>query len=89
MSALSIRVDENVRRGAEMAFKSMGLSMADGVRAYLNYVNVTKKLPFLPVADQWYAHDNSSHIPNDETVAAMNEKGTKTSLKELREIMGL
>jgi len=35
MAMLSIRIDDNLRKGAEQAFNAMGLSLVDGVRSYL------------------------------------------------------
>jgi len=83
MAALSIRIDENLRKGAEQAFASMGLSLADGVRSYLNYVNVERKIPFSPVSDPMYAHNNSGHIPNEETEAAIKNIDEGKNLHEV------
>jgi len=93
MAILSIRIDDNLRKGAEQAFNAMGLSLADGVRSYLTYVNMERRLPFTPNADPDYeAHIRSSHIPNEETQAAMQnvEDGkdlTETTWDEMRAML--
>lgn len=93
MTVLQVRIDERLKNGAEQKFRAMGLSMADGVRSYLNYINIHGKLPFEPEADPWFEHNNSSHIPNAETQKAMEGvtlgRGQKMTLPEIRKLMGL
>jgi len=95
MANLQIRIDDDLRRGAADAFASMGLSLADGVRSYLNYVKVKKELPFAPVEDPWYAHNASSHIPNTELQKTIDDAergiGTEnfTNLDEMFRSLGI
>ena len=70
---LQVRLDKSLKMGAENAFKDMGLSMSDGIRSYLTYVNLERKLPFEPKADPWRAHNESDHIPNAETARALQD----------------
>lgn len=58
-SLVHIRVDEKVKVKAAKALASMGLTVSDAVRILLTRVATEKALPF------------DIHIPNRETVAAM------------------
>ena len=82
MQQINVKMDPRLKAGAERAFNAMGLSFADGIRAYCNYVMIEGKLPFVPAADPWYAHNHSSHIPNAETARAIRNAGKGTGLHE-------
>ncbi|MDR1026938.1 MAG: type II toxin-antitoxin system RelB/DinJ family antitoxin [Rickettsiales bacterium] len=80
MAALSIRIDENLRRGASDVFESMGMNLATGVRSYLNFVMTERRMPFAPVI---------SEIPNETTLRAIREPGRRITLEELDKMLGL
>jgi len=89
MTTIQVRVDDSIKASAENAFRAMGFSMTDGIRSYLNYVSMERKLPFEPRANPWHAHEKSAHIPNAETEAALRnamngENLSPTNLDDLR-----
>ena len=86
MTTLQVRVEERLKYGAEQKFRAMGLSMADGVRSYLNYVNIHGKLPFEPVSDPWYDHNNSAHVPNADTSKAIKNAKKGKDVEEFDDI---
>jgi DNA-damage-inducible protein J len=55
------RIDEKTKRKASKALAGMGLSMSDAIRLMLVRVAEEKALPF------------GVHVPNEETIAAMEE----------------
>jgi len=91
MTTIQVRIDDSIKAGAENAFRAMGLSMTDGIRSYLNYVSMERKLPFEPRANPWHAHEKSAHVPNAETEAALKnatsgDNLSPTDLDDLRAI---
>ena len=48
---LSVRVDEEVKKRAEMIFNELGLTLSAGINLYLNQVAVQKGIPF-PLTQQ-------------------------------------
>jgi DNA-damage-inducible protein J len=58
---LHVRIPGDVKKGATKAFAAMGLTVADGIRAYLYRVNAEQRIPF------------ELHVPNAKTRAAMKE----------------
>ena len=49
MANINIRIDDNLKNNAFMAFERMGLSPSDAVRAFLEYVATTGKMPIKQV----------------------------------------
>lgn len=80
MVNVQTRMPLATKNAAEDIFNKMGMSLSDGIRIYVSQVINERALPFQPSA---------GNIPNDETIAAMNETGRKTTLAELRSEMGL
>lgn len=55
------RIDEDVKRKATKALNRMGLSVSDAIRLLMIRVADDQALPF------------ELHVPNEETIAAMEE----------------
>ena len=92
MGVIQTRIDDKTRTAAEKIFNSMGLTLSDGVRMFIKQTMLRKKIPFEVLAEgsAWLAHDNSSHIPNEETIKAIKDahagKGVKT-YKSVKDFM--
>jgi DNA-damage-inducible protein J len=63
-AVVHVRVDEKVKILAAQTLASMGLSVSDAVRVFLNRVAYEKAIPF------------DLRVPNAETKAAMQELET-------------
>lgn len=63
MAQISLRVDDDVKRGAEQALNDIGLSMATAINVFLRKVAREKRIPF----------ELSADVPNDETIEAIRE----------------
>lgn len=73
MAQISLRVDDDVKRGAEQALNDIGLSMSAAINVFLRKVAREHRIPF----------ELSAEIPNAETVEAIQE------VKKLKENPGL
>jgi DNA-damage-inducible protein J len=73
------RIDPKLKRSAERIFSELGISTTEAIRLFLKQVKMHNGLPF------------AIAIPNQETIAAMNETNNPARLKryasfrELRE----
>lgn len=45
MASLNIRVDDNIKQQAFLAFDNLGVTPSDAIRAFLAYVATTGKMP--------------------------------------------
>ena len=63
MAQISLRVDDDVKRGAEQVLNDIGLSMAAAINVFLRKVAREKRIPF----------ELSAGMPNAETVEAIQE----------------
>ena len=61
---IQARVSQNLKQQAEQLFASMGLSVSEAVRVFLQQSVNERGLPFQPRA---------AKIPNAETIGAMEE----------------
>ncbi len=66
---IQVRVDSNLKKDAELIFNAMGIKISDAVRMFLAQSVNEGGLPFHPKV----------HVPNDKTIAAIDEIGTKTA----------
>jgi addiction module RelB/DinJ family antitoxin len=73
-SLVQARIDDKIKIGAERVLKSMGMSLNDGIRIFLNQVKMEKALPFRPmiIAE-----------PNEETLDACRRADSKIGLKKV------
>ena len=63
MAQISLRVDDDVKRGAEQVLNDIGLSMSTAINVFLRKVAREKRIPF----------ELSANVPNDETIEAIRE----------------
>ncbi len=62
MAQISLRVDDDVKRGAEQTFDAIGLSMSTAINIYLKKVARERRIPFELSADPFYSDSNMAHL---------------------------
>lgn len=70
MAQISLRVDDDVKRGAEQTFNDIGLSMSTAINIFLKTVARERRIPFELSADPFYSDSNMAHLRRG--VAALN-----------------
>ena len=70
MEQISLRVDDDVKRGAEQTFDDIGLSMSTAINIFLKKVARERRIPFELSADPFYSESNMAHLRRG--VAALN-----------------
>lgn len=62
MAQISLRVDDDVKRGAEQALNDIGLSMSTAINVFLRKVAREKRIPFELSADSFYLASNMRYL---------------------------
>lgn len=62
MAQISLRVDDEVKRGAEQALNEIGLSMSAAINVFLRKVAREKRIPFELTADPFYSESNMEYL---------------------------
>ena len=62
MAQISLRVDDDVKRGAEQTFEDIGLSMSTAINIFLNKVARERRIPFELSADPFYSESNMRYL---------------------------
>lgn len=70
MAQISLRVDDDVKRGAEQALDDIGLSMSTAINIFLRKVARERRMPFELSADPFYSESNMAHLRRG--IAAFN-----------------
>lgn len=70
MAQISLRVDDDVKRGAEQTFDDIGLSMSTAINIFLKKVARERRIPFELSADPFYSESNMVHLRRG--IAALN-----------------
>lgn len=70
MAQISLRVDDDVKRGAEQTFDDIGLSMSTAINIFLKKVARERRIPFELSADPFYSESNMAHLRRG--IAALN-----------------
>ena len=70
MAQISLRVDDDVKRGAEQTVDDIGLSMSTAINIFLKKVARERRIPFELSADPFYSESNMAHLRRG--VAALN-----------------
>lgn len=70
MAQISLRVDDDVKRGAEQTFDDIGLSMSTAINIFLKKVSRERRIPFELTADPFYSESNVAHLRRG--IAALN-----------------
>lgn len=62
MAQISLRVDDDVKRGAEQALTDIGLSMSTAINVFLRKVAREGKIPFELTADPFFTESNMRYL---------------------------
>ena len=62
MAQISLRVDDEVKRGAERTLNEIGLSMSTAINVFLRKVAREGRIPFELTADTFYSESNMRHL---------------------------
>ena len=62
MAQISLRVDDDVKRGAEQTFDEIGLSMSTAINIFLKKVARERRIPFELSADPFYSDSNMRYL---------------------------
>lgn len=62
MAQISLRVDDDVKRGAEQIFDDIGLSMSTAINIFLKKVARERRIPFELSADPFYSENNLRYL---------------------------
>ncbi|MGN0182398.1 MAG: type II toxin-antitoxin system RelB/DinJ family antitoxin [Candidatus Ornithomonoglobus sp.] len=84
MAQISLRVDDDVKRGAEQTLEAIGLSMSAAINVFLKKVAREKRIPFELSADPFYSESNMAHLRRG--IAVLNAgKGVEHELIEVED----
>ena len=62
MSQISLRVDDELKRGAEKTLNDIGLSMSTAINIFLKTVVRENRIPFELSADPFYSKENMKEL---------------------------
>ena len=78
MAQISLHVDDNLKKNAEIIFNEIGLNMSTAINIFLKAVVRENKIPFELRADPFYSKKNIEEL--EKRIA--NLKSGKSTLKE-------
>lgn len=61
-TSITIRMDENLKKQAEILFEDMGLNMTTAITMFAKAVVRQNKIPFEISADPFYSEENQRHL---------------------------
>ena len=62
MAQISLRVDDELKRGAEKTLNDIGLSMSTAINIFLKTVVRENRIPFELSADPFYSKENMKEL---------------------------
>ena len=62
MAQISLRVDDDVKRGAEQTLADIGLSMSTAINVFLRKVTREGRIPFELSVDPFYSESNIRYL---------------------------
>lgn len=62
MAQISIRIDDEIKRGAEQTLEEIGLSMSTAINIFLKKVVREQRIPFELTADPFYSESNIRYL---------------------------
>lgn len=80
-TSVTIRMDENLKKQAEILFDDMGLNMTTAITMFTKAVVRQNKIPFEITADPFYSAENQRHLQK----AISDLEAGKGSMHELIE----
>lgn len=84
MAQLSMRIDDNVKRKAELACDALGLTMTAAINLYLVKLGNEMRIPFEVSVDPFYSPMNQEIL--EKSIQQLNaRKGKKHELIEVED----
>lgn len=84
MAQLSMRIDDNVKRKAELACDALGLTMTAAINLYLVKLGNEMRIPFEVSVDPFYSPMNQETL--EKSIQQLNaRKGKKHELIEVED----
>jgi len=71
-SNFTFRINSKLKSDAEKLYSELGINLTSAINLFLHQSVRDKEMPFKPSMRE-AAHDLSSHIPNYQTLAALQE----------------
>ena len=62
ITSFTMRMDENLKKQAELLFADMGLNMTTAITMFTKAVVRQNKIPFEITADPFYSEENQHHL---------------------------
>lgn len=62
MAQVNFRVDDSIKKKAEIACKAMGLSMSTAINIFLTKIANEQRIPFEVSADPFYSKENMERL---------------------------
>lgn len=62
MAQISLRVDDDIKKGAEQTCADIGLSMSTAINIFLKKLARERRIPFELSADPFYSENNMWHL---------------------------
>ena len=82
MGQISMRIDDNVKKKAEIACEALGMNMTTAINIYLVKLGNEMRIPFDVSVDPFYAPTNQK-ILESSIQQLENNNGTKHDLLEV------
>ena len=84
MAQLSMRIDDNVKRKAELACEALGMNMTTAINIYLVKLGNEMRIPFEVSVDPFYSPMNQEIL--EKSIQQLNaRKGKKHELIEVED----
>lgn len=84
MTQINIRVDDEVKRDAEVTLDAIGLSMSTAINIFLKKVAREKRIPFELTAELFYSDSNMRYL--ESIMRDVKEGKAKFTEHELIEV---
>ena len=82
MAQLSMRIDDGVKKRAEMACEALGMTMTTAINIYLVKLGNEMRIPFDVSVDPFYSYENQKVLAR--SIGQLNAgHGTEHELKEV------
>ena len=61
---INFRIDEDIKKNAELVLEDLGLSMSAAITVFLKKVGRERRIPFELSLDPFYSEANMNHLKN-------------------------
>lgn len=75
MTQINIRVDEEIKRNAELVCEDIGMSLSTAINIYLKKLVKERRIPFEVSADPFYSVENLKRL--EKSIKQLENSGGK------------